>query len=307
MRKERSRWPIWLWLGLVVIFFSSLLLFLGSPFMKDWYYVFVWWGFIAFLDGFNFAFRRESFFSRSPSEFFFFAFLSVSWWCFFEVINLRLRNWSYHDLPLNQAERWVGYFLAFATVIPAIKELEELFTYFLKKRRCRLFRIEFSRSVQVLFLVIGGGCIVLPLLWPRLFFPLIWLAFIFLFEPLNHKLGFSSLLNDLVRNDWRKFWSIVLAGFTAGFFWEFWNFWAGSHWEYSLPYLNFLRLFQMPVLGYTGFLPFAWETIALVWLIEGLLIKINLRQWVKAFLFLFFIAVDFLSFTLIDKYTLLSF
>jgi hypothetical protein len=98
--------------------------------------------------------------------------------------------------------------------------------------------------------------------WLSVFFPLVWLGFIFLLEPLNYRLGNRSFIGEWERGRWQAFWSWITAGFAAGFFWEFFNFWAGSRWEYHLPYLNFGRVFEMPVLGFTGFLPFALEVFA---------------------------------------------
>jgi len=298
----------WFWLGLLIILGASLFLATGSSFMKEWYYVFVWWGFLFFLDGLNFLLKGESLLSRSRLKFLTYAFFSVSWWCLFEVFNLRLNNWSYHGLPEGQIVRWIGYFLAYATVIPALVELSELFSFFLSKRRSTLFKINVPPVFFPALILLGVLCLSLTLLWPQLFFPLVWLAFIFLLEPLNYHWGFTSLLRDFAANDWSRFWSVVLAGLTAGFFWEFWNFWAGSHWEYSLPYLNFSRVFQMPVLGYTGFLPFAWETMAAVWLVEGMIRRASLSKRVRLALISAVICglllFDGWVFHLIDTFTL---
>ncbi|MHC4652839.1 MAG: hypothetical protein ACYTES_18520, partial [Planctomycetota bacterium] len=51
-------------------------------------------------------------------------------------------------------------------------------------------------------------------------------------------------------------------GLTCGVLWEFWNYWAAAKWTYDLPFLGPLeqhRLFEMPLPGFGGFLPFALE------------------------------------------------
>jgi hypothetical protein len=49
--------------------------------------------------------------------------------------------------------------------------------------------------------------------------------------------------------------------------WEFWNYWALAKWTYTVPYLDHLKVFEMPVLGYLGFPPFVLECYAMaVWL-----------------------------------------
>ena len=41
--------------------------------------------------------------------------------------------------------------------------------------------------------------------------------------------------------------------------WEFWNFWAGSKWVYTVPFFRQWKVFEMPLLGFLGFPPFALE------------------------------------------------
>jgi hypothetical protein len=57
--------------------------------------------------------------------------------------------------------------------------------------------------------------------------------------------------------------ALPLAALTCGFFWEMWNFFSLPKWYYTVPYVGFARVFEMPILGYTGYLPFALELFAL--------------------------------------------
>jgi hypothetical protein len=250
-----------LYLGLTVFALSWVFLFLGSSFVETWFFCLAWWSFILVLDSLNVRLRGSSPFSRSPALFFSAALFSVVVWNVFELFNLRLQNWSYHDLPTARPERWLGYFIAFASVIPALEELAVLVRPIFTDR-LRLFRIRVSPLLLRCSLLAGLFSLALSVLWPRLFFPLIWLGFIFLLEPLNYRLGNRSIIGEMGKDDWAAFWSWVGAGLAAGFFWEFFNFWAGSRWKYHLPYLDFGRVFEMPALGFTGFLPFALEIFA---------------------------------------------
>jgi len=248
--------------GLALLLASAILLALSVPFMERWFFTFSWWSLILAMDGLNFRLRRDSLLSRSVREFFLLAFFSVPFWCVFELFNLRLKNWSYHGLPAALPERWLGYFLSFATVLPALKELEIFWTGLLKRKRLALFPLKANRSLLIVFFVSGIFCLWLPVAWPDLFFPLVWLGFILVLEPVNFSCGHPSVLAEVEEGRWARFWSLVLSGFFAGILWEFLNHWAGSHWRYSLPYLDFLKVFEMPVLGFTGFLPFALEAFA---------------------------------------------
>jgi hypothetical protein len=53
--------------------------------------------------------------------------------------------------------------------------------------------------------------------------------------------------------------NLLLAGVICGGLWEFWNFWARAKWIYTVPIFGDIKIFEMPVLGYFGFPPFALE------------------------------------------------
>lgn len=294
-----------LYFGLLALVFSAFLLILHVSFMKTWFFSFAWWSFILIMDSLNFRKRKASPLSESVGDFLFTAFVSVFVWLIFELFNLRMKNWTYHSLPPNLLERWIGYFVAYASVIPAMKEISLFVQSFLYKKKLALFRIRGTPALLKLLVFLGVLSIVLALSWPRIFFPLVWLCFIFLLEPLNFWLKNETFLKDVEKKAWARFWSWVLAGFVAGFLWELWNFWAGSHWEYFLPYLNFWRVFKMPVFGYTGFLPFALEVFAfyqlLFWVYEKLKKKTSLKNVIIIVLLLFYAGV----FYLIDTFTLI--
>lgn len=294
-----------LYLGTVLLICASLFLFGGSQFMKTWYYIFAWWSFILILDSINFRRAGSSPLFESLSNFLFMSFLSVCVWLIFELFNLRLKNWSYFDLPTSRFLRWLGFSLAFATVFPALKELSLLFQGLLSPRLHRLFRIRITASLLRSCVCFGILSVALPLIWPRLFFPLVWLSLIFLVEPVNYWRRAPTLISDLHRNDWRKFWSWVLAGLAAGFLWEFWNFWADSRWEYSLPYLDFWRIFQMPVFGYLGFLPFALEIFAIQNLLSSIQNRVKKKPAVAVLLFIALLLFCLAGFHLIDQFSVI--
>jgi len=95
--------------------------------------------------------------------------------------------------------------------------------------------------------------------YPRYFFPLTWGILIFLLEPINYRWGGKSILRDWKKGSLRKFYLLLLAGLICGILWEFWNFWASTKWIYTVPFFEELKLFEMPVLGFLGFPPFAVE------------------------------------------------
>ena len=65
--------------------------------------------------------------------------------------------------------------------------------------------------------------------------------------------------------------SLLASGLLCGFLWEFWNYWALSKWTYTVPYFGNIKIFEMPVLGFLGFPPFAVECWAIYILVRWLL------------------------------------
>jgi len=52
---------------------------------------------------------------------------------------------------------------------------------------------------------------------------------------------------------------LLASGLVCGVLWEFWNYWAIAKWTYTVPFFGNVKIFEMPVLGFLGFPPFAVE------------------------------------------------
>src|SRR5207247_1807871 len=152
----------------------------------------------------------------------------------------------------------------FSTVIPAIWETADWLLGTDRIRnlpRARSFRP--GRALLFGLMALGVASFVLPLLWPRYFFALVWGFLALLLDPINYMRGRPSILGHIARGDWRVPVSFYLAGPVCGILWEFWNYWAFPKWFYTVPFVGFFKLFEMPLLGYTGYGPFALEVYAL--------------------------------------------
>jgi hypothetical protein len=123
-----------------------------------------------------------------------------------------------------------------------------------------------------LLIFAGAAGVLVPLIYPSAWFaPVIWVAFIFLVDPINAMRGYPSIFGDLGRGGWRRLWSLLASGLVCGFLWEFFNYWAISKWTYTVPYFGNIKLFEMPVLGFLGFPPFAVECWAIYIFVRSLL------------------------------------
>jgi hypothetical protein len=87
----------------------------------------------------------------------------------------------------------------------------------------------------------------------------IWLGFILFLDPINARLGGASLFGDWRRGRADRLVNLALSGFLCGGLWEFWNYWSRSKWHYTVPIMEHLKIFEMPLPGYFGFPAFALE------------------------------------------------
>ena len=80
-----------------------------------------------------------------------------------------------------------------------------------------------------------------------------------IFDPIVYSSKGDSLLKDLEEGRLSRILSLFVAGYICGFLWEFWNYWSASKWVYTAPFMKDIKIFEMPVAGFLGFGPFAWE------------------------------------------------
>jgi len=179
--------------------------------------------------------------------------------------------WRYHGLEPNLFLRRVGYDWAFATIFPAIfLTAAVLRATIFHRARVRPWRL----SPRVLSVMLAAGAVgaVLPLLVVSTWLvPLVWIAWVLMLEPLNYRRGRPSWLADLAVGDASRLFGLLASGVLCGVLWELWNYWAAARWTYAVPYLGEVKIFEMPVLGYLGFPPFALEAYAMYHWLRGCL------------------------------------
>jgi hypothetical protein len=246
-------------IGILLLAFSEILLVKKVEPFYGWFYCFAWWSYIFVVDGIIYWSKGNSLIVNRRKEFLLMIPWSVLIWLIFEAANLSLENWYYINLPHSFIERWLGYAIAYGTVLPGLFETTELLESLGLFRGLRTRQITFTKRTHVLFVLFGFFSILFSVLIPRFFFPLIWLGFIFLFDPVNYRWGGRSLLRDLEEGNPGNICLLLIAGLICGLFWEFWNFWALSKWIYTVPYFEEVKGFEMPFPGFLGFPPFTLE------------------------------------------------
>ncbi len=261
----------WIGLGLILIFWPLNWFVLGDRTGLGFFPL--WLGYILLMDGMVFLRKRSSLLSRSWWRFILLFLLSIPLWWVFEGLNHRLQNWVYLGRDsFSNLEYAVLASLSFSTVIPAVLESAEFAGSFsfLSRLQCGP-RLDPGRGIEIAVFLSGWLSLTALLLWPKHFFPLVWLSIYFILEPINIWRGNDSLVSWLRKGDWRPIGVLFVGVWITAFFWEMWNFNSYPKWIYSIPYADCCHLFEMPLLGYGGYLPFSLEIFAYVQLCLGLL------------------------------------
>jgi hypothetical protein len=103
------------------------------------------------------------------------------------------------------------------------------------------------------------------------------LALFLLLDPINYLSRRPSILEQVRRGDWLLVAAFGVGALVCGWFWEMWNYWSIPKWEYSIPFVEFVHIFEMPLLGYVGYLPFGLETYAAYHFLAGVVGWV--RKW----------------------------
>ena len=209
-----------------------------------------------------------------------------------------------------------GAALAFATVFPGIFWID----HYLQLKGVGTLHgpaIRFSPAGLTLLQLAGVLTLALALLWPRYFFALVWGSAALFVAPLNYRRGWDGMLRQLESGSYGPTGRLLLSGLLAGGLWEFFNFWARAKWIYTVPFFDELKLFEMPVLGFLGFPPFALACACLYRLLVGYGLApafgafprrgdLCLRRALRAFFYGAALLMSALSFHYMDSRTVTS-
>jgi len=232
----------------------------------------LWLGYVLTVDAVVLRRKRTSLLTRDAAAFLGMFLASVPLWWAFEGINHFTQNWHYvGDEEYTILRYVVVASLHFSIVIPAVFETTELvgsFGFFRRIHRGPVIAI--SRRILVVSMFLGLLSVVALVFWPRQAFAGTWLCLILLLDPINYMTGRPSIVRTLRRGDWGVVFALCAGALVCGLFWEMWNFWAYPKWQYSISFVDFARVFEMPLLGYGGYLPFGLETYVVYHFLTGL-------------------------------------
>lgn len=262
----RRPFPLWGWIGLAALaagWFAAW----SEPTPAEWRrqaFTPLWLGYALAMNALVYRRTGQSLVTDRPLWFAALFPASAVFWWLFEYLNQFVRNWHY--VGIQASGDW-DYFLQgtlpFSTVLPAIASTWMWLRQFPRLEALRLPAVHAPPAAAWLALAAGALGLAAIGPWPEAFFPMLWVGPLLLLCGLQHLLTGTSLLAPLARGDWRPLLQPALAALACGLAWEFWNYGSLARWQYSIPHVQRLHVFEMPLLGYAGYLPFG-VTCALV-------------------------------------------
>jgi hypothetical protein len=279
---ERQRFPWWGWAAVVWTASAWLLAWNRWDWVGEWQlhtFTPLWLGYILVMNGLTVARTGSCVMKRYPGSFLLLFPLSGAFWWTFEYLNRFVQNWYYvGGRDITAAEYAVLATIPFSTVLPAVISTADWLSSHPSASAGldRAWAVPIAVSRQAGWIVVMGaaaGLIGIGL-WPDYLFPLVWVAPLLLITGIQTARGHRSLVSAPAQGDWRLLWVMALASLMCGFFWELWNSQSFTHWEYAIPYTHRFQVFEMPLLGYAGYLPFGLECLAVVQLMIS-------AEWVR--------------------------
>lgn len=256
-------------LSIALLSFGGISALLNNSSWVNLDFLLSWFGLILLLDSIATSRGVPSLFSP-PQKFFQIAIASSFFWWIYEGANIFLENWFYpSQFAYTQTEWGVFATLAFTTVLPVLITSTNVVQSFYpgkipnsQKRLSSLLVLELVGTGILFFLLVVQS--------PKIFFPLIWFVIFLVLDPINSILKKRSLISMAMNKHYLPLLILGAGALFAGFWWESLNG-TLQNWVYPIsPYFWHLpkpftiKIYEMPLLGYLGYIPFIWSAFAFV-------------------------------------------
>ncbi|MDD5708727.1 MAG: hypothetical protein PHR35_22665 [Kiritimatiellae bacterium] len=266
-RPSLRRFPAWGWLGVASGIVAWVLAWTRLPHaavLQPYTFIPLWLAYTVVMNAL--AWRRTGacpLLSRPVRYAWLFPLSAVFWW-YFEYLNRFVQNWFYQGVEGFSADGYVlCASLSFATVLPAVTATEAWLAGYpaLTAGLGHATPLQLRHPRPAAWASLLAGALFLGLLpvFPNALFPFLWLAPLAVMAAAESLAGRATPFAAAGHGDWRPLARMALAALVCGFFWELWNYWSHARWVYAVPYVGRFHLFEMPILGYAGYLPFGIE------------------------------------------------
>jgi len=261
--------PWWGWLsigGLIVSWILAWTRFKWFSMFQPHTFTPIWISYIFLINALTYKRKGSCLFLADKRRFFILFLTSAAFWWFFEYLNRFIQNWYYVGKEFGSIEYFIFATLPFSTVLPAILSTKELiltFSWPYRFERFKVIKIRYPKLCAIIVLLISGLLLSLLSLYREILFPFVWISPVLIVSSFQTLMGEENIFTPISRGDWKDLVSAAGSALVCGFFWEMWNFYSFSKWKYNIPYVDIFHIFEMPLLGYGGYLPFGLECLAI--------------------------------------------
>jgi hypothetical protein len=270
--------PWWGWIGITAGIFAWILAWTRFtwfiPYQPHTFSP-LWFSYIVVINALCVRRNGHSLMTDQPVFFLLLFPASAVFWWFFEYLNRFVQNWYYTGAEFSPWAYFWYATLPFSTVLPAVLStkqwLQSAKWIKLGYGEIRPIRLSNPRKVAGCILILSAAGLAGIGIWPNHLFPLLWISPLLILVSLQALIKEHHIFSLMAAGDWRGAVAAATAALVCGLFWEMWNYFSQAKWEYSVPLVHRFLIFEMPLLGYGGYLPFGLECMV----IGGMLEKIT--------------------------------
>jgi len=262
-----STFPWWGWIGLVGGVAAWILAWKRFPWfepLQRFTFSPLWFAYILVVNALTYRRAGRCMLKDRPRYLFALFLASAAFWWFFEYLNRFVQNWHYAGLgSMASWQYFVFATLPFSTVLPAVLGTCELLESFpsIGVGLDGFVQVKIRHLKTLGWSVLGASCVSLGLIgvFPDYLFPLLWISPLLIITSTQIVRGRSTLFSPVQFGSWRRLYLLAISALICGFFWEMWNYFSLAKWIYCVPFVERFKVFEMPILGYAGYLPFGLE------------------------------------------------
>jgi hypothetical protein len=274
-QKKGYPYPWWGWtatLFVAVFWILAWTRFEWYQPLQSWTFAFLWLSYIFAMNAMTHRRCGACLLTHEPCYFVALFPASATFWWYFEYLNRFVQNWYYSGIEDFSPSRYILHAtFAFATVLPAVMSTMAFLKSFPRLRRDNTGidgLAEPSRVGSLFILLLSSLGLMGISVWPDYLYPLIWILPILILESLLRLFGAEGPLMKIWNRQRDLLGLAMVSALVCGLFWEMWNYYSSPKWVYSIPYVHRFLIFEMPVLGYLGYLPFGLECLAVADLVR---------------------------------------
>ncbi len=279
------RFPWWGWVGcamLACIWTLAWNRFKWMSFFQEHTFFPLWACYIIIINALTYRRTGRSMLTHQTGSFLLLFPVSALFWWFFEYLNRFVQNWHYSGVQYSAGKYFLLATLAFSTVLPAVLGTSEFLMSHTWIKPGFGFTIPVKtqnpRRIAWTALLIAGLGLGMIGVFPDVLFPLIWVSPLIILLALKTLFREDHLLHLNSVDHQQRIIAVMLAALVCGFFWEMWNYWSLIKWHYTIPLVNRFQLFEMPILGYSGYLPFGLECAVIGESVQAISLKWKIRN-----------------------------